>query len=297
MTRYTTPLIFVALFAWAAEPALAATTVFFSPSQVAEEVSSGVTSDTISSNGYLFTYTRDKLFTGGTGQIIGRQVRVPWPDGVEAQAVTTPPPGVTDHKARITLQRVDGDIFDLTAFTARLLANTAGAGGAIEIMPLLNGEDGFNDPIQFDVSGYYGQSFSYDESPNPWGSTALLKGFDTYRIALYVDFAFTALTLRGAPIVVPIPGDLDGDGFVGITDLNIVLGNWNLSVPPGDTLADPSGDGFVGIEDLNHMLGNWNAGTPPTTGTSGAAPEPTAITILTLGGMTLLRRRAIEIDK
>ena len=62
---------------------------------------------------------------------------VPWPQGVEAQAVTVPPPGVTDYKARITLQRVDGAVFDLTAFTAKLLANTAGAGADFEIMPLL----------------------------------------------------------------------------------------------------------------------------------------------------------------
>ena len=128
-------------------------TVFFDPCQVATLVNSGVTSDTVSSRGYLFTYTRDKLFTGGTGQPIGRPVRVPWPDGVEAQAVTTPPPGVTDYKARITIQRVDGGVFDLPAFTAQLLANTAGAGGSIEIMPVLNGEDAFADPLYFDATG------------------------------------------------------------------------------------------------------------------------------------------------
>ena len=172
--------------------------VFFDSCQVATPVSSGVTSDTVSSGGYLFTYTRDKLFTGGTGQPIGRAVRVPWPDGVEAQAVTTPPPGVTDYKARITLERVDGAVFDLPAFTAKLLANTFGAGGAIEIMPLVNGEDAFNDPLYFDVTGFYGQTFSYDTSPNPWGSTALLTGYDTYKIALYVDFAFVDLTLNSA---------------------------------------------------------------------------------------------------
>jgi autotransporter-associated beta strand protein len=61
-----------------------------------------------------------------------------------------------------------------------------------------------------------------------------------------------------------LPGDLDGDGFVGITDLNIVLGNWNQTVPPADARADPSGDNFVGINDLNTVLGNWNAGTPPS---------------------------------
>ena len=178
----------------AVSTATAATSVFFDSSQVATPIDSGVTWDTIRSNGYLFKYTRDKLFTGGTGQIIGRQVQVPWPQGVEAQAVTTPPPGVTDYKARLTLSRVDGDVFDLTSLTFKILANTAGAGTSLEIMPQLNGEDGFNDPLAFEASGYGGQSFSYNESPNPWGSTALLKGFDTYQVALYVDFAFTALT-------------------------------------------------------------------------------------------------------
>ncbi|MCB9853901.1 MAG: hypothetical protein H6819_12445 [Phycisphaerales bacterium] len=179
-------------------PATALATVFFESCQAATLLDSGVTSDTISSSGYEFTYTRDKLFTGGTGQIIGRAVHVPWPDGVEAQAVTTPPPGVTDHKARMTLRRVDGNVFDWPAFTVKILANTAGAGAAIEIMPLVNGEDAFADPIAFNVTGFSGQTFSYDTSPNPWGSTALLTGYDTYKIALYVDFAMVALTLNSS---------------------------------------------------------------------------------------------------
>jgi hypothetical protein len=176
----------------------AETTGYFDTCQSCTLVATAVTSDTISSNGYLFTYTRDKLFTGGTGQPIGRQVRVPWPTGVEAQAVTTPPAGVTDYKARITLQRVDGQVFDLTAFTFQLLANTAGAGGTLEIMPLVNGEDAFANPVLFDATGIAGNTFTYDTSPNPWGSTVLLAGFDTYKIALYVDFAFVGLTLSSA---------------------------------------------------------------------------------------------------
>lgn len=92
-----------------------------------------------------------------------------------------------------------------------------------------------------------------------------------------------------------LPGDLDGDGFVGIGDLNVVLNNWNQAVTtsmPGD----PSGDGFVGIEDLNLVLGNWNAGTPPgaPAGLLATVPEPAAgVVLLWLGGgLVSARRRA-----
>ena len=87
---------------------------------------------------------------------------------------------------------------------------------------------------------------------------------------------------------VPLDGDLDGDGFVGIDDLNLVLGNWNQSVPPANPLADPSGDGFVGIDDLNLVLGNWNAGAPPTAQAN--IPEP-ATGVLLLYSVTLLTKR------
>jgi len=90
----------------------------------------------------------------------------------------------------------------------------------------------------------------------------------------------------------PLVGDLDGDGFVGITDLNIVLAAWNQNVAPGDSLADPSGDGFVGIEDLNVVLGNWNAGTQPPAGTTDNVPEPMTFMLLCVGGLALLHRRS-----
>lgn len=198
--------------------ARASTVVFFDPSQVATDVASGATSDTISSSGYVFTYTRDKLFTGGIGLTdpIGRPVRVAWPDGVEAQAVTSGPnPG----KAQIVITRVDGGVFDLTAFTARLLANTAATGAAFEIMPSLQGEDAFNDPLYFDASGYGGSEFSYDETPNPLGSTALLKGFDRYSIDLFVDFALTGLTLEGAPVPEPSTSALVGTGVLALVGI------------------------------------------------------------------------------
>ena len=74
-------------------------------------------------------------------------------------------------------------------------------------------------------------------------------------------------------------GDLNGDGFVGIDDLNLVLANWNQNVVPGLRLkGDPNADGFVGIDDLNLVLGNWNQGTPPAQQHN--IPEPATVTIL-----------------
>jgi hypothetical protein len=192
--------------------ARAAVTTFFDNTQVATLVSTGTTSDTISSEGYQFTYTRDKLFTGGIGLTnpVGRTVRVPWPQGVEAQAVTV---GPSMGGGRIVLERVDGAPFALSAFTARLLANTAGAGGQIEIMPILDGEDAFKDPLYFDATGFYGSVFSYNTSPNHLGSTSTMTNFESYIITLYVDFALTALTLgHEAPVVNEPPPLLLGAG-------------------------------------------------------------------------------------
>jgi T5SS/PEP-CTERM-associated repeat protein len=110
---------------------------------------------------------------------------------------------------------------------------------------------------------------------------ALGAGLDWDTSNLLIDGTLSVITAS-------LVGDLDGDGFVGITDLNIVLGNWNQNVPPGDPLADPSGDGFVGIDDLNTVLGNWNAGTPPQA--SSSVPEPGMLGLSALGCLLLTAR-------
>jgi len=69
----------------------------------------------------------------------------------------------------------------------------------------------------------------------------------------------------------PIDGDLDEDGFVGINDLNLVLGDWNNTIFTGDPamVGDLNGDFFVGIDDLNAMLANWNQNVFPGDASAG----------------------------
>jgi len=99
--------------------------------------------------------------------------------------------------------------------------------------------------------------------------------------------------LAATPFPDPIPGDLNGDDYVGQPDLDIVLDSWGQLVGPDDP-ADPSGDGFVGQPDLDIVLDNWGSGTSPL---GSPAPEPACVVILSLGFLAIgKRRRLVEKD-
>ena len=116
-----------------------------------------------------------------------------------------------------------------------------------------------------------------------------MTGIDYSRAASFDEPRFGTTWEEVLPDPI-IEGDLNGDGFVGVDDLNIVLVNWNQNVTPGDKGAgDPTGEGFVGVDDLNIVLVNWNNGTPPPGGA--AVPEPASLGLLTIGGLACLRRR------
>jgi hypothetical protein len=175
-------------------PVRATTNVYFNASQTATVTASNMTAVTIHSGGYLFTYSQDGYFTGGLGGgPTGRFFTVLWPNGVQAQAYTAGP--LSGSGANLTIKRADGKLFDLQSFTGRILLNTAGAGGAFEVTPQLNGNDAPGSPWQYDCTGYAGMSFPYAPS---------FVGYDAYSIHMWGDFALTALTLTDTNPVVPV---------------------------------------------------------------------------------------------
>lgn len=72
--------------------------------------------------------------------------------------------------------------------------------------------------------------------------------------------------------------------------LDLTLDNLALIEDVGFLPGDINHDDFVGIADLNTVLGEWNQGTPPSGGA--AIPEPATLSLLALGGLSMLRRRS-----
>ena len=84
-----------------------------------------------------------------------------------------------------------------------------------------------------------------------------------------------------------IEGDLDGNGYVGSHDLDIVRSHWGDDVTPGSLIeGDPSGDGIAGSTDLDIVRENWGNTAEPV-----AVPEPTIVLLLITGAACLLWRR------
>ncbi|XAL99519.1 PEP-CTERM sorting domain-containing protein [Phycisphaeraceae bacterium D3-23] len=97
-----------------------------------------------------------------------------------------------------------------------------------------------------------------------------ISGSGTFQLTLVEDISV-------------VLGDIDGDGFVGAGDLDLILANWGATGTP----ADADGSGTVGQGDLDIVTGNWGGGSPPET----VVPEPGSLAALGLCSLLVMRRR------
>lgn len=106
--------------------------------------------------------------------------------------------------------------------------------------------------------GGFSADYGFGVAINEAGAVAATGEFSG--AATFGDFVLNAAAQDVWVATVPapdasIPGDLNGDGVVNFTDLNLVLSNFGSSGAPGDA----NGDGVVDFADLNVVLSKFGA--------------------------------------
>ncbi|MBN2291834.1 MAG: PEP-CTERM sorting domain-containing protein [Pirellulales bacterium] len=87
-----------------------------------------------------------------------------------------------------------------------------------------------------------------------------------------------------------LPGDFNLDGYVDVTDLGIMAGNYGTTSGMMWSNGDANLDNAVDVSDLGILAGNYGSSAA---GAAAAVPEPSMLCLLGLGSlaMMLLRRR------
>ncbi len=107
---------------------------------------------------------------------------------------------------------------------------------------------------------------------------------------LLLGLSFVANAAVAGPASAGIPGDVDGNGYVGGVDLTTVITNWGMSSAIRSD-GDLNGDSTVSGPDYSEVISYWGSGTPPPELPSGI-PEPATLGLLVVGSLMVLRRKS-----
>ncbi len=217
-----------------------------------------------------------------------------WANGIDT--IVASRPEFDGHIRVVDMFRIDVDTLNLQ-YLLNEFGSSLGITTTQELRDLISPED---DTLNGSPVDWVDWVMNYDEVNNTFGT-----GTDGVNSVLYapgdtihpsdLGYAIMAQIWFSQGGLDKILGDIDGDGFVGLSDINIILSNWNQNVTAGDeSMGELTNDGFVGIDDLNLVLSNWNAGTPPMPpgGSQVIVPEPTVVWLTGAGLGVLLRRRS-----
>ncbi len=128
-----------------------------------------------------------------------------------------------------------------------------GAGAGIDAVSGTDGIDVCNSPLG---PLFPGGAFIAQDDENPGAN-------QNFKLAPWDAIPGVEVDTGRDPRFVPEPGDLDGNGAVGLTDMLMMLPAWGSCAPPlaAPCPADLNCDGTVGLTDLLSMLSSWTV--PP----------------------------------
>jgi len=103
--------------------------------------------------------------------------------------------------------------------------------------------------------------FTFDGGGDMWttGGDFVLSGTIGQPDASTLVMSGGNFELLGGFWVMYCPGDIDGDGQTGHSDLGILLSDWGCT--GGGCVGDLDGDGNTGHSDLGILLSNWGCGS------------------------------------
>ncbi len=115
------------------------------------------------------------------------------------------------------------------------------------------------------IMHYNGSQWTVVEAADTGGSHEWFRGVaavpdgsgsgDAWVVGQFYNGQLTTTCTQQRPAQSQVPGDVDGDGQVNITDLLALLSDWGPC--PASCPADLNGDSLVNVEDLLILLGNW----------------------------------------